>query len=209
MSFHRRVSPLVRAVRAAATAGVFILSGWLAGLLWFVELIPQHVKDSQTPTDAIVVLTGGSGRLDVGLSLLEQGVSDKLFVSGVYQGVDVAKLLQVVQRKPQDLDCCISIGHAEDTIGNALETRDWMRQNGYESLRFVTSAYHMPRALLEFVHVMPDVRIVLHPVFTQNVKHVEWWKWPGTTRLIVSEYHKFIGARLRIIFSKILRGDSA
>src|SRR4051812_11728514 len=67
---------------------------WLGGLLWFIFQIPSHPSDNSGRTDAIVVLTGGSGRLDYGLLLLIEGKSDSLFISGVSQNITLEQLLQ-------------------------------------------------------------------------------------------------------------------
>src|SRR3546814_8190635 len=86
-------------------------------------------------TDAIIVLTGGSERLPTGLDLLSRDRADKLFVSGVYAGVEVAELLRLSRQSPQELACCIVLGYAaNDTRGNAVETAEWMRAEGYKSL---------------------------------------------------------------------------
>jgi len=172
---------------------LILLAGvWGAGLFQFADAIPVEVADRDTHTDAIVVLTGGSGRLDEGLMLLEQGSAKKLFISGVYQGIDMQNLLEAYRRNPQDLNCCVSIGHAVDTISNATETRDWVRKNEISSVRLVTSGYHMPRSVLEFENALPDVTLIPHPVFPPHVKQQQWWAWPGTTGLIVGEYNKFL-----------------
>ncbi len=177
---------------------LILLAGvWGAGLFRYADQIPTRVYDTDTQTDAIVVLTGGSGRLDEGLKLLETGAAKKLFISGVYKGVDMQYLLEAYRQNPQDLNCCVDIGHAEDTIANATETRDWVRENNIHSVRLVTSGYHMPRSVLEFEHALPDVELLPHPVFPAHVKQEQWWAWPGTTGLIVGEYNKFLLAWMR------------
>ena len=175
-------------------AGVTVAVLWVAGLFQFASLVPKQVLDPSTRTNAIVVLTGGSRRLGEGLELLSQGLAEKLFVSGVYRGVDVRELLQIGRRNPRELETRTVIGNATNTAENALETMVWMRARKYRSLRLVTAAYHMPRSLLEFRHAMPAVTLVPHPVFPENVKQDRWWAWPGTGSLIASEYNKFLFA---------------
>jgi uncharacterized SAM-binding protein YcdF (DUF218 family) len=171
---------------------------WLAGLLWFVAAIPREVADPATPTDAIIVLTGGSQRLAAGLDLLATGVSRRLFVSGVHQGVELGELMRV-QHRPQDwLACCITLGHAADsTLGNAQESAAWMRAEGLHSLRLVTASYHMRRSLFEFHRAMPEVAIIAHPVFPDRLRGVRWWASPENAVLVVGEYDKYVGAVLR------------
>ncbi len=174
---------------------------WLGGLVWFADTMPTEIADAATPTDAIVVLTGGSQRFDAGLDLLAAGKAKQLFVSGVHQGVAIGDLLHLAHHAPDWLACCIVLGHAADsTVGNALETAAWMRREGYRSLRLVTAGYHMRRSLLEFTHAMPEMRIIANPVFPEQVKQANWWAWPGTAMLIVGEYHKYLAAVLRTAF---------
>jgi uncharacterized SAM-binding protein YcdF (DUF218 family) len=166
---------------------------WGAGLVWFAQTIPSAAEQPEARTDAIVVLTGGSLRLKTGLTLLAEGRAGKLFVSGVYRGVDVAELLRVARQAPADLECCVALGYAADnTAGNALETRAWMESEGFVSLRLVTASYHMRRSLLEFRRALPRAQILAHPVQPDSFKQEEWWLWPGTAHLIVQEYHKYL-----------------
>lgn len=171
---------------------ILLVGVWGAGLFRYADAIPVAVTTPDAHTDAIVVLTGGSGRLDEGLQLLERGMAEKLYISGVYQGIDMQNLLEAYRRNPADWNCCVSIGHAVDTISNATETRDWVRESGIHSVRLVTSGYHMPRSVLEFEYALPEVTLVQHPVFPAHVKQQQWWAWPGTTGLIVGEYNKYL-----------------
>ena len=176
----------------------FLFGLWIVGLIRYVDDIPDKVIDATTSTDAIVVLTGGSGRLNAGLDLLSKDLAGLMFVSGVYRGIDVRKLLQVTRRDPLGLEKRISIGNAVNTRENAEETGKWVRQKAIKSLRLVTAAYHMPRSRLEFANVMPGVEIVPHPVFPEHVKQNEWWAWPGTAALMASEYNKYLMGWVRL-----------
>lgn len=193
---------LRRAIHACF-AGVLVLAlAWIAGFMLFAANLPREVADESSRTDAIVVLTGGSGRVDEGLSLLAQGRAERLFISGVYRGVAVADLLHVSEAAPQDLACCLALGYeAGSTQGNAVETAAWAAAEQVGSLRLVTASYHMPRSLLEFRRTMPQVEIVPHPVFPAHVRQRDWWRWPGSAYLLAREYTKFLGAKLRALVS--------
>ena len=183
---------------------------WLAGLIWFAETIPRESPPPGSPeaerrTDAIVVLTGGSERLAAGLELLSAGKAGKLFVSGVYHGVDVRELLRVTRLKPVEAECCIVLGYAADnTIGNAAETAAWMRAEHFTSLRLVTANYHLRRSLLEFRMAMPEAEIIAHPVIPPVVRVSDWWLWRRTTGLIVTEYNKYLVALCRAALVRLL-----
>ena len=175
---------------------------WLGGLIYFTSLIPDSVADPATATDGIVVLTGGSDRLREGLQLLADGKAKRLLIYGVYRDASLSDLLHIgeapVGLSQQMIDCCITIGYrAGNTLGNATETAEWAAANNIHSLRLVTADYHMPRSLLEFSHALAGALIVPHPVFPEEVKSKEWWLWPGTAGLVVSEYHKYVAALVR------------
>lgn len=182
---------------------LILLAAWSAGLFMFVGYIPRQPVTDPTPTDAIVVLTGGSERLGEGVRLLSAGLGRKLFVSGVHEDVDLAELIASLPAgmpppSAEEVACCIVLGHdAGNTLGNARETAAWMAREGFTSLRLVTANYHMPRSLLEFRQAMPGIAMVANPVFPPQVKREEWWRWPGTAALMVSEYHKFLFVLLR------------
>jgi len=191
---HRRGA----AWRRALVIFALLAATWTVGLLWFAAALPSSVADPTRRTDAIVVLTGGSDRVHQGIELLADDRAAKLFISGVYRGVDVQELLRVSQSSPAHLTCCIVLGYeADSTRGNAAETAEWMRTEGLSSLRLVTAAYHMPRSLLEFRQAMPEIEIVPHPVFPANFKRDDWWRWPGSATLIASEYSKYLIALVR------------
>jgi uncharacterized SAM-binding protein YcdF (DUF218 family) len=167
---------------------------WACGLVWFLTLMPREAEVDSTATDAIIVLTGGSQRVENGLDLLAQGKGKKLFVSGVYHSTDVKALLRASKQPLQWLACCIELGHeADNTHGNAAETAAWMHAENFRSLRLVTASYHMPRSLLEFSRAMPDVRIVPNPVFPKgggvNLH---------SALLILAEYMKYLFALARL-----------
>lgn len=170
---------------------------WLAGLGWFAAQIPQGKSDSPH-ADAIVILTGGKGRVDHGLALLAEGKAEKLFISGVGGPASRQELLQRLPAETRDKisEGAVMLGYgAENTIGNAEETAGWVKANHITSVLLVTSNYHMPRSLSEFREKMPpDVAIVPAPVFSGN-----------ESKFLLSEYHKYLAGKLRhwiIFFSR-------
>jgi len=183
---------------------------WLGGLVYFATLIPGRVDEVAAPTDGIVVLTGGSDRLSEGLRLLADGKAKQLLISGVHREATLDDLLKIgaptPNLSPETIRCCITIGYqAGNTAGNATEAAAWAAAKGIRSLRLVTADYHMPRSQLEFSLAMPDVRILPHPVFPEVVKRDEWWLWPGSASLVVSEYHKYAATRVRGWIDGIVR----
>lgn len=196
-------------IPCSALVALFAVAAWGYGLSRFTDSIPAEATDTATPTDAIVVLTGGSGRLTEGFRLLSENRAKKLFISGAYRGVEVGELARMFQHIPRQAERRVGIGNATNTLGNALETAEWIATEGYSSLRLVTAAYHMPRSLLEFRHAMPEIMVIAHPVFPAHVKRERWWAWPGTASLVISEFNKFLLAWARHKAAGMIVGETA
>lgn len=178
-------------------------AAWTLGLVLFVTAIEMQsepvISDTLQPTDAIVVLTGGSERLMTGLQLLNSHKAKKLFVSGVHQGLNLDHVLGTQPVDKELRTCCIVLGHAaESTMGNGDETLTWLAIEKFRSMRLVTSNYHMPRSLMIFRATMPDIQIIPHPISPESVKLEGWWMRPGTARLLVTEYNKYLVAFIRL-----------
>jgi uncharacterized SAM-binding protein YcdF (DUF218 family) len=181
-----------------------------AGLLRFAAALPHTVVDPTSETDAIVVLTGGSERLVSAFELMAAHRARWLFVSGVNRETGVARLPGAHALDPSDLKCCVVIGReADDTIGNAAETAQFVRSHGVASLRLVTASYHMPRSVLELKRALPGVRIIEHPVFPPGFRQDDWWRWPGSASLVVIEYNKYLAARVRHALADFIMGRAS
>ncbi len=74
-------------VLAAATGAC-----WAGGLIWFVHATRQPPEAPPPHTDGIVALTGGAGRVELALHLLTTGRANRLLLSGIGGGTDLATL---------------------------------------------------------------------------------------------------------------------
>ncbi len=185
----------IRIVAALTAAAILV---WFGGLVWFVSTLPRTVTDTASRTDGIVVLTGGSERIEAGLSLLNAGRSKTLLLSGVHRGTSRQALAKLSQQSPEVFKCCVELGReATDTVGNAHETAAWAKRNSMTSLRLVTSVYHLPRSLVEFRRAMKNIRLIAHPVYSASVKLDGWWRWPGTAMLLAGEFNKYVVSLVR------------
>ena len=182
-----------RRFRFIVTVLAILCLVWAGGLVNFAARIADSPPDTTKGADAIVVLTGGSKRLPVGIGLLEEGAAERLFVTGVHAEVDVAEILDLNTQVPTALACCIDLGHdARHTVGNARETAKWMAAGGRTSMILVTANYHMPRSLVLFRRMMPGIDITAHPVVSGAFQADIWWRHPRTLILLAGEYSKYL-----------------
>ena len=93
----------LRIARAVLTAVALFALLWSGGLAWFAEQSREGSARPDLVTEAIVVPTGGSGRLEEGLRLLEDGLAQMLFVTGVGEGVEREELRERHDPRPLGL----------------------------------------------------------------------------------------------------------
>jgi uncharacterized SAM-binding protein YcdF (DUF218 family) len=198
-----RPSPLMRAVAALRrgillTIGVAAL-GLVLGFIWFLARLPNEDAAFDRKAEGIVALTGGAARVLDAIELLAAGHGQRLLITGVNPTTSSGELARLAPHYQRLFGCCIDLDHsALNTIGNAVETRRWTRARGFRSLLVVTSVYHMPRAIAELAHELPDVTLIAFPVLTEKQRAEPWWSNEATTRLVVSEYLKFVYAVVRM-----------
>lgn len=171
--------------------GLGLILMWVAGLFYFIYELSQVEPPTDKKTDGIVVLTGGNGRLQEAVRLLEKGVAGKLFISGVNEQVTEAELHAVLGSSKKLANCCIESGTvAQNTVGNAEEISLWVKMGHMSSIRVVTSLEHMPRAMIEMRRFMPEIRIVAHPVGLWRPENIRFVS-------LVREYSKYLVSLFR------------
>jgi uncharacterized SAM-binding protein YcdF (DUF218 family) len=194
----------VRRRRFRSIVAKLVVLGGLAlvvGFFVFLWLLPNEEVVLNRNADGIVVLTGGTSRVTDALELLAAGRGKRLLITGVNPGTTTADIAHQVAGFDRLLSCCVDLDYsAVNTLGNAVETRRWAIGRGFHSLVIVTSAYHMPRALAEISHQLPDVTLIPFPVVSDRLRIEPWWSNSNTTRLVLSEYFKYLFAHVRMRF---------
>ncbi len=204
------VSPRPRARRRsvlhALTVTLFALA-FVSGAIGFVAFLSQLRVDERQPAsraDGIVVLTGGSSRISDAVDLLAVGYGKRLLISGVHPTNGVGDISRSVPDSQKLLDCCIDLDRsAVNTRSNAAETRRWVRERGFRSLIVVTSNYHMPRAIAEMSHAMPDITLIPFAVVSDKWREEPWWTSGPAMRLLLSEYVKYVAVEVRVRLADI------
>jgi uncharacterized SAM-binding protein YcdF (DUF218 family) len=189
----------VRPARIAGAALLLAAALFAAGFLWFAGSIPRAEPKLTATADAIVALTGSPFRIDDAVELLADGRSKHLLISGVHPTTTAAELMRGRPDYQKWFACCIELDHAAvNTRGNAAETARWAKKRGVRSLIVVTSAWHMPRALVELKRELEGVELVPYPVVTDRMRDEPWWSSPQTARLLLLEYTKYLASRIGI-----------
>ena len=173
------------------------------GFVLFANAVTREPDVLDVSADGIVVLTGGQTRISEAARLLEDKRGARLLISGVNQKTGRPSLLKISGLDEKTFNCCVDLGYAAlNTVGNADETRRWAEALGYDRLIVVTASYHMPRSLVELAREMPNIELVPHPVATDMLRRKVWWLDGTATRLLASEYIKFLPAAVRLAVSR-------
>lgn len=161
----------------------FLVLLWAFGFLAFAVILPQAA--SSQASDAVVVLTGGKGRIARGLEVMRKDWAKQMFVSGVDREVRPREFAAEYKVPANTMRCCVTLGYdSVDTRSNAQEIAAWAKKEDIEVIRLVTSDWHMRRAEFELSQAAPGLSVVTDPVPTRP-----------TFRTLFMEYHKLL-ARL-------------
>jgi uncharacterized SAM-binding protein YcdF (DUF218 family) len=188
----------------AAALSIFGLAG---GFVWFLQQVRSFEERPSTQADGIVVLTGGSSRVSDAIDLLAAGYGRRLLISGVHWANGPDNISRTLPDNQGLLHCCVDLDRsAVNTRSNATEARRWAEEQGFHSLIVVTSNYHMPRAITELSHAMPQMTLIPFPVVGDKWWDQPWWTSGAAARLLMSEYAKFLVASLRVRADDIASG---
>jgi len=197
---------MVGIARLLFDAAILLLVMLIIGFIVFANSVDRERVEPAHAADGIAVLTGGMARIDEAMKLLAKGKAKRVLITGVNQATTKEQLKRLASQGGQYFACCVDIDkEALNTIDNATETAQWAVLHRYGSIIVVTSNYHMPRALAELARAIPGVTLVPYPVVDNNVHVERWWTYPGTTRLLLSEYLKYLPALGRLGATNFVR----
>ena len=199
---------MAKSLRTLTRAGGVAFALFIFGFVIFIGLTIREAASPVEPADAIVVLTGGQQRIGEAVRLLSEGRARRLLISGVNRQISKAEARRLTGLDHRRFDCCVDVGYgAQDTSGNADETRAWVATWGFWSLIVVTASYHMPRSLIEMSRTLPGVRLIphpVHPVVPESPRTDPWWLHLDAARTLVSEYLKYLPSAARFAVARLL-----
>jgi len=164
-----------------------LVIGWCLGFALFAVSLPGPLEG--TTTDAVVVPTGGPGRIDRGLELIAARQAKRMLVTGVGSGVRPRDLAAAYRTPKRLFTCCVDLGReAVDTRSNAEETARWLRGHRYRTVRLVTADWHLRRARMELEAAMDGEAVILGDGVPSEPRF-------GT---LVNEYNKLLLRRVAL-----------
>lgn len=171
-----------------ARFGSLLLLVYALGFVLFAFTLGRPAQ-ANAQTDAAVVLTGASGRIEHAVDVLRQGKAKRLLIAGADPLVTKADMMHRIPAGARVIKCCVDLGsESVDTRTNAEEAQRWLAQHRFGSARLITSDWHMRRARYEFAKVLgPKFNLVTDGVRTE----------PSFLTLF-GEYNKYVLRRLAV-----------
>jgi uncharacterized SAM-binding protein YcdF (DUF218 family) len=168
-----------------------VLLIYAVGFIIFAFTLGHPARADAVPTDAAVVLTGASGRIEHALDVLHQRKAKRLLIAGADPSVTKADLTRRIPAGARLIGCCVDLGsESVDTRTNAEEAQRWLAQHKFSSVRLITSDWHMRRARYEFDKALGSkYRLVTDAVRTE----------PSFLTLF-GEYNKYVLRRIAVWF---------
>jgi uncharacterized SAM-binding protein YcdF (DUF218 family) len=178
------------------TAVIFLIAAlvYLPGRLLVVS---QPLK----PVDAVVVLSGGEGRVEYAAQIF-QDVGAKWFVitetgdhvPGYPESVSAFDAVRAMRLGVPEQAIYITPQESSDTAGEAGEVRRVVLDTGVKSLVVVTDPWHTRRAQILFWRVLRglDVELRMRAVAGNSYRPLTWWRTAEQRELTFQEYAKIV-----------------
>ena len=167
----------------------FVAILYVLGFAFFAVTLGGPAPDDTPKVDAIVVITGGSGRIEHGVDVLKSGRAKRLLVAGADPAVTKRDLIRRLGGSSRWVNCCVDLGsESVDTRSNAEEASRWLARHRYRSFRLVTSDWHMRRARYDFRQVLGDKYEVVPDAVRSEPRFLT----------LFGEYNKYVLRRLAV-----------
>lgn len=177
---------------------IYIIFDFLSFVRQIEQLKKPILPKRPYPFDtAIVILTGGKNRIQEGVQLFKKQLADRIFISGVHQTSNKTALAKSTNLDEKIFRQHVDLGlEAINTLGNARESAKWIDAHHYKTIYLVTSDYHIPRSLLEFRTLMPNIKFIPYPV-PSNLQTTSLEKFYERYRILGLEYSKLLRERIK------------
>ena len=168
---------------------LFLLLFMIISFIIFTDKIKYKDIGFSGETDGIAVLTGGKGRINLGLDLLNKNKNLKLIISGVDKKVSRAS---IIPNKLENINNITLDKEAESTFQNALVIKRWIEKYKLKKVTIITSYYHMPRSILLMKLLSPSINFYPYPVEKNFAKKLSFRKNLIYYFFLIEEHIKYL-----------------
>lgn len=155
------------------------------GLVAFVAALPSPFTSVPANLQGLVVFTGGSGRVVTALTLIQQGFTGPVLISGRHPSSSLADMLELAPGAPQlsaAQKAQVALDAAQSTHENMLALQQWATTKKLKTVGIITSTYHVARVRLLHLWLAPQVTLTVLPVQPED----------ASLKTLLREYHKLL-----------------
>lgn len=168
----------------------------ILGFFYFLRVITYTNVVVGKNIDGIAILTGGKGRIDLGLNLFKEQSNIRLIISGVDKKVSINSVLPT---KFQENNRIYIDQVSESTFENAIVIAEWAKKNQLYNIIVITSYYHMPRSMLLLSKFTEEVNYYAYPVKKEKSKSSDFIPEVQFNLFLMQEYIKYLLSLIIII----------
>ena len=158
---------------------ILLVTGFI---IFLIKLDWQPHSLKPVDIQGIVVLTGDTGRIPYLLSLIENGFSGPVLISGANPTVSLEDILGETILTTEQMEAITLDNRSQTTRENVLETKLWAHEHQLTQIGLITSHYHMPRSLRLFKELAKNLTLTPLPVIREDIPQ----------EFYVREYLKFL-----------------
>ncbi len=166
-----------------------VLLSWGLGFFYFIYIIENYTLDTKTTAEAIIVFGSDKQHLYVAAGLLKFGYAPLILLTDDSNPFAYKNYLK--EQGIPEYQVIIDSTTVRNDQNYALDTYHLVKRYKFYTIRLVTSAEELPRAIYETTRYLPsNVSIIPHPV---SVKRKNY-------NFIFTEYNKYLLVILASIF---------
>jgi len=182
--------------RSVAAFALLVLIG--AGAVFVAPgFLLEGPLEPLQPSDVIIVVSGDEAlaRYRDGVRLYKAGWAPRILFSGAawdgtHSNADVMRSMAIADGVPPSAILVDPL--ADDTYGNAVNSREILTRYGLQSAVLVTSPYHLHRAVMTFrgVYEGTGIRVTGRSAPDGEWRKTNWWMQSRTRWLTMRELEK-------------------
>lgn len=155
------------------------------GFALYVALLPKPFTTVPANTEALAVFSGGTGRIEAALRIIEQGFKGPVLISGLHPDTRLADILSHTSSGPDITPAQreqIMLDTAESTAENMQSLKLWAATTNSTEVAVITSSYHAARVRFLGWWQAPELHLSVLAIQPENPRF----------NVLLREYHKLL-----------------
>jgi uncharacterized SAM-binding protein YcdF (DUF218 family) len=185
MSLERLPRPCLSKWQWIGLLSSFVMTGYGLGFAVFVGGLPTPFTTPPSGLQGLAVFTGGAGRVETALRLVQNGFRGPVLISGINPTsrlVDMEELAGLKMPLDEGQRAQVMLDGAQTTKENLQSLNLWATTTEVSEVGVITSTYHAARVKLLGWLWAPKLKLIVMAVQPEDTRLRVLWR----------EYHKLL-----------------